>query len=151
MTFEADLQTLLKTVTPRVYPDFAPVSTQRPYVTYQQIGGNVLNMVANVAPGVRNSHMQISVWSNTRAEALTNANPALATSASHGYVDNDEVLVLSGWEDATNQVLRVDQQDVNTFTLLGLDTTNTRFFPTGSGIGTAQKIGTWVQIPQVLN
>lgn len=83
--------------------------------------------------------------------ALTNANPASATSASHGYVDNDEVLVLSGWEDATNQVLRVDQQDVNTFTLLGLDTTNTRFFPAGSGTGTAQKVGTWVQIPQVTN
>jgi hypothetical protein len=70
MTFEADLFTLLKTVTPRVFPDFAPTSTTRPYVTFQQVGGDVLNMVANVAPGVRNAHMQINVWSNTRAEAL---------------------------------------------------------------------------------
>jgi hypothetical protein len=70
MTFEADLLTLLKTVTPRVYPDFAPTSTTRPYVTYQQIGGHVINPIANDAPGRRNAEMQISVWSNTRAEAL---------------------------------------------------------------------------------
>jgi hypothetical protein len=70
MTFEADLYTLLKTVTPRVFPDFAPTSTQRPYATFQQVGGEVLNMVANVAPGVRNAHMQVNVWSDTRAEAL---------------------------------------------------------------------------------
>jgi hypothetical protein len=71
MTFEADLFTLLKAVTPRVFPDFAPVSTQRPYVTYQQIGGDVLNMVANVAPGVRNAHLQITVWSDTRKESIS--------------------------------------------------------------------------------
>lgn len=70
MTFEADLFTLLKTVTPRVFPDFAPVSTQRPYVTYQQIGGQVINLIENVAPGKRNAVLQVNVWSNTRAEAL---------------------------------------------------------------------------------
>lgn len=74
MTFEADLFTLLKTAAPalgtRVFPDFAPVTTQRPYVTYQGIGGQVLNMVANVAPGVRNAMVQITVWSDTRKEAL---------------------------------------------------------------------------------
>lgn len=70
MSFESDLYTLLAGVTPRVFPDFAPVTTQRPYATYQQIGGDVLNMVANVAPGVRNSHVQISVWSDTRKESL---------------------------------------------------------------------------------
>lgn len=70
MSFESDLFTLLKTVTPRVFPDLAPTTTQRPYVTYQQVGGDVLNMVANVAPGVRNSMLQVNVWSNTRAEAM---------------------------------------------------------------------------------
>lgn len=70
MSFESDLFTLLKTVTPRVFPDFAPAKTPRPFVTYQQIGGDVLNLLANVAPGVRNGYMQISVWSDTRAEAL---------------------------------------------------------------------------------
>jgi hypothetical protein len=70
MTFEADLKAVLGAVTPRVFPDVAPARTARPYVTYQQIGGGVLNMVANVAPGVRNSMLQISVWANTRMEAM---------------------------------------------------------------------------------
>jgi hypothetical protein len=70
MSFESDLHTLLSGVTPRVFPDVAPSRTARPYVTYQAIGGQVLNMVANVAPGVRNATLQINVWSNTRAEAL---------------------------------------------------------------------------------
>lgn len=83
--------------------------------------------------------------------AVTNANPASATSAAHGYVDNDEVLFISGWEDATSTIYRADQQDVNTFTLLGLNSTSTRFYPAGSGTGTTQKMGTWVTIPQVTN
>jgi hypothetical protein len=74
MSFESDLFTLLKAASPalgtRVFPDFAPVTTARPYCTYQGIGGDVLNMVANVAPGVRNAMLQITVWSNTRKEAL---------------------------------------------------------------------------------
>lgn len=70
MSFESSLYTLLAAVTPRVFPDFAPMTTTRPFCTYQQIGGDVLNMVENVAPGVRNSMLQISVWSDTRKEAL---------------------------------------------------------------------------------
>lgn len=81
--------------------------------------------------------------------AVTNANPASATSSAHGYVDNDEALFISGWEDASNTVYRLDQFDVNTFTLLGLNTSTTTFYPAGSGTGTTQKIGSWVQIPQV--
>jgi hypothetical protein len=83
--------------------------------------------------------------------ALTNANPASATSTSHGYADNDEIVLDSGWEDAKSAAYRVDQQDANTFTILGLNTSNTSFFPAGSGTGSAQKVGTWVQIPQVMS
>lgn len=82
--------------------------------------------------------------------AVTNANPASLTSTTHGYVDNDELLFNSGWEDAKDAIYRADQIDANTFTLLGLNTTSTTFFPAGSGTGTTQKVGTWVQIPQVL-
>lgn len=71
MTFEADLFTLLKTVTPRVYPDFAPVSTVRPYATYQHIGGQALRFLDNTAADKRNTVVQINVWSNTRLESLT--------------------------------------------------------------------------------
>ena len=81
---------------------------------------------------------------------ISNASPALATSAAHGYVDDDEVLFISGWEDATDSVYRVDQQDVDTFQLLGLNSTNTTFYPAGTGTGTTQKLSNWLEIPQVL-
>jgi hypothetical protein len=83
--------------------------------------------------------------------ALTNANPAVASSTSHGYSDYDEVLLTSGWEDATDSVYQVDQSDANTFSVLGLYTADTSFFPAGSGTGTAQKISSWQEIPQVLS
>jgi hypothetical protein len=69
MTMEADLTTLLKTICPRVTPDIAPTSTLKPYVTYQQIGGDVLNPLDNSAPGVRNATIQINVWSDVRSQA----------------------------------------------------------------------------------
>ena len=81
---------------------------------------------------------------------VTNADPAVATSTSHGYVDDDEVLFTSGWEDATDSVYMVDQQSADTFKLLGLNTADTTWFPAGAGTGTAQKISSWVEVPQVL-
>jgi hypothetical protein len=82
--------------------------------------------------------------------ALTNANPAVATSTSHGYSDNDELLYEGGWEDYDESVFLADQSDANTFSLLGMNATNTTFYPAGSGTGTVKKISSWVQIPQVL-
>lgn len=82
--------------------------------------------------------------------AITNANPAVATSTAHGYVTGDEVLITSGWEDATDSVYKIEVVDANSFKILGLDTSNTGFFPAGTGAGTAQKISGWTTIPQVL-
>lgn len=82
--------------------------------------------------------------------ALTNADPARASSTAHGYVDGDEILLTSGWEDATNAVYQVDQFDANSFDILGLLAADTSFYPAGTGIGTAQKISNWMQIPKVL-
>ena len=83
--------------------------------------------------------------------ALSNADPAVATSTSHGYTDGDEVLLQSGWEDATDTVYQVDQQSADTFQVLGLSTADTSWYPAGTGTGTASKISSWVEIPQVLN
>lgn len=82
--------------------------------------------------------------------AITNANPALATSTAHGYVDGDIVLLNSGWEDATDTLYKVDQQSADTFELEGLNTTDTNFYSAGGGVGTAQLVSSWVEIPQVL-
>ena len=82
--------------------------------------------------------------------ALTNANPAVATSVAHGYTTGDEILITSGWEDATDSVYKITVLTADTFSITGLDTTNTGFFPAGTGTGTAQKISGWTAIPQVL-
>lgn len=82
--------------------------------------------------------------------ALTNANPAVATSVAHGYSTGDEILLTSGWEDATNTVWKITVLTADTFSITGLDATSTSFYPAGAGIGTAQKISGWTSIPQIL-
>jgi hypothetical protein len=82
--------------------------------------------------------------------AITNANPAVATSVAHGYTTGDEILLTSGFEDATDSVYLITVLTVDTFAIRGLDTSNTGFFPVGSGAGTAQKLSAFVAIPQVL-
>lgn len=84
MSFEADLIAVLKTVTPRVHMDFARVTSQRPYVTWQQVGGDVINALGNESPGVHLPEVQVNVWADTRAEcmALIRAIEAAMRSAS---------------------------------------------------------------------
>lgn len=94
-------------------------------------------------------------FSNTFAAAktitaVTNANPAVATSTAHGYITGDEILLTSGWEDATDTVFKVETVDANSFRILGLDSSNANFYPAGGGVGTAQKVSAWAAIPQVL-
>ncbi|MEI5998235.1 hypothetical protein H3V53_13780 [Paraburkholderia bengalensis] len=82
--------------------------------------------------------------------ALSNANPAVATSVAHGFADGNEILIESGWEDASDSVFKIDQLSVDTFSLLGLNTNDTDWYNPGGGAGTAQLISNWVEIPQVL-
>lgn len=94
-------------------------------------------------------------FSNTLAAAktitaITNANPAVATCTAHGYTTDDEIMLSSGWEDANDSVYKIESVDANSFKILGLDSTNTSFFPAGSGGGSAQKLSAWTAIPQVL-
>lgn len=83
--------------------------------------------------------------------AITNANPAVATATAHGYTTGDEILLTSGWEDATDSVYKITVIDANSFSITGLDASNTSFFPAGTGAGSAQKISGWTTIPQVLS
>lgn len=83
--------------------------------------------------------------------ALNNANPAVATSTAHGYADASEILLTSGWEDATDTVFRTAAIDANSFGVKGLNTTNTGFYVGGAGIpASAQLVSAWTAIPQVL-
>lgn len=82
--------------------------------------------------------------------ALSNANPAVATSTSHGYTTDDEILLTSGWEDANGSIYKVTTIDANSFSIQGLNTTSTTLFPAGTGIGSAQEVSSFTDIPQVL-
>jgi hypothetical protein len=82
--------------------------------------------------------------------ALSNADPARATSTAHGFLDGNEVLLTSGWEEATDAIYRLDVNDANSFDLLGLDASDTGLYAAGGGTGTAQLVSGWTEIPQVL-
>lgn len=82
--------------------------------------------------------------------AISNANPAVCTATAHGYTTGDEILLQSGWEDLNEMVVKVTVIDANSFSLQDVNTTDTNFYPTGSGAGTAQKITGWIAMPQVM-
>lgn len=70
MTVEADIFNVLKTlVSNRAYPDVAPLGTTRPYITYQQVGGQGVNFMEATAPSKKNARFQVNVWATTRSAA----------------------------------------------------------------------------------
>lgn len=83
--------------------------------------------------------------------AITNANPARATATAHGYNTGDEVLFTSGWEDATDNVFRVTAVDAATLDIAGLNSSNTDFFPAGTGTGSLKLVSAWQEIPGILS
>ncbi len=57
-------------VNDRVYPDLADEPPERPYITYQQVGGEAINFVdAATLPGTSNARVQVNVWADTRPVA----------------------------------------------------------------------------------
>lgn len=83
MSMESELTALLKTICPRVFPDVAPSGTARPFMTWQALGGESLRFVDNTAPDKRNTYMQVSVYSTTRAESLSLIRSAEAALCAH--------------------------------------------------------------------
>lgn len=70
MTTETLLVDALKTlVANRVYPDVGPVGVLKPYITYQQVGGQPVNFLESTTPSKSNGRFQINVWADTRAAA----------------------------------------------------------------------------------
>jgi hypothetical protein len=89
--------------------------------------------------------------SSQNTTAVSNATEAVVTCAAHGYANGDFVEITSGWGRLNLRVARVKSVATNTFTLEGIDTSNTNFFPAGTGTGSVRKIGTFTQITQVVN
>jgi len=70
MTLEAKLFALLTSlVAGRIFPDVAPFDTPRPYIVWQQIGGQAVTFLENTVPSKRNATVQIMAWADTRAAA----------------------------------------------------------------------------------
>lgn len=71
MTLESALFGVLSAVCPRVVPDVADLGTERPYITWQQIGGPAPMYVEGVLPAERAAWLQINCWADTRLAANT--------------------------------------------------------------------------------
>lgn len=70
MTIETQVfQALRQLVDGRIYPDLAPAGVARPYIVYQQVGGDAVNFLDQAIPSKRNSRMQVSAWADARTEA----------------------------------------------------------------------------------
>lgn len=83
---------------------------------------------------------------------LTNAKPAVATVAAHGLQAGAELVLLGGWENASNRVFRVGANPAaGSLSLAGLDTTSLQLYPVGGGLGVIRPITGWIEIQQVLN
>lgn len=83
--------------------------------------------------------------------ALSNAKPAVAAAAAHGLADGDIVEITSGWPALNGRVARVIDSDEGTFALESIDTTDTKRYPAGAGIGSVRKVQTWVPVTGVID
>mgnify|MGYP003641573501 FL=1 len=69
MTVEANIYSALNAlVSGRVFPDTAPLTTTRPYITYTQIGGEALTYFEAAVPSKQNGRFQVDVWGDTRSQ-----------------------------------------------------------------------------------
>jgi hypothetical protein len=68
---EADLVAALGAlVGNRVFPDVAPFDTVTPFIVYQQVGGSPVNFLGSEASSKKNARIQITIWADTRQEAM---------------------------------------------------------------------------------
>lgn len=82
--------------------------------------------------------------------AISNQAPPVVTANAHGFSNGDETLILNGWEDFNESVVRVSAQTTNNFTIADYDASNVDFFPAAGAAGSAQKISGWLPIGQIL-
>ncbi len=82
---------------------------------------------------------------------VTNASEAVVTSAAHGYSNGDFVVITSGWGRLNRRAFRIKSVTTDTFVLEGAETSNTTYFPAGTGVGTVSKVSTFTQITTVMS
>ena len=82
---------------------------------------------------------------------ISNATEAVISDADHTFVNGDIVEITSGWVRLNNRIARVKSVSAGvSYTLEGVDTSNTTRFPPGGGAGSARKVSGFQQITQIL-
>jgi hypothetical protein len=70
MSLESDIfDTLKGLVASRCYPDVAPAGVARPYIVWQQVGGEAFNFLEAGPVGKRGARIQVTCWADTRVAA----------------------------------------------------------------------------------
>jgi len=68
MTIEESIyEALNPLVGNRVFPDFAPLGTARPFITFEQVGGDALSYLNGTLPDKKNGRFEIGVYADSRA------------------------------------------------------------------------------------
>lgn len=83
--------------------------------------------------------------------AVSNAIEAVVTSVAHGYAAGDILEITSGWGRINKRAIRVKAPTADTFIAELIDTSNTNFFPPGTGIGSVRKVTGWTEITKVFS
>ena len=82
---------------------------------------------------------------------ISAANPRLPTSVAHGYAYDDEILLQLALYLPNNSFYHVAQHTTYTSLVHVPTPTNTNNFASGGGAGTASKISSWLELPNVLS
>lgn len=117
MSLEADIFAVLGPLfSGRVFPDVAPLNTQRPYATWQQVGGQELTCVDQLVPDLKHARIQVDVWSSTRLEAasLMRDVAAAMTLASLFTSRPDGAMRSTSWDEVEPRLYGA-QQDFSTW------------------------------------
>lgn len=102
-----------------------------------------------LSDGVR-FHVGTTLGSPINFTAISNADPAVVTSAGHSLTVGAPVVIKSGWEEINDSMGRVLDPLTNTFKLEDLDTTDAVLFPAGAGVGSVIPVTGWTEIPQIM-
>lgn len=98
---------------------------------------------------VAKTYSPVLTLAGTTITAISNANPAVASTATPAAV-NDYVVISSGWGLLDQRVCRVSAVAAGvSMTLEGVDTTDTTKYPALGGAGTFRKITAWSVLSQV--
>ena len=107
MSVESDIFNTLKAlVGNRCFPDFAPLGTVRPFITFEQAGGDALYFIDGALPDKKHGRFEIGVYADSRAtcasvalqvEAAMAAATAFQSTAIHAPVSDyaSETLIYS--------------------------------------------------------